>query len=123
VFGLRAEDSYDIRPTEPEIPDRPPFALPPEDERQGTRARRASTRLCEDASEEGQRYLLYWFDTTGEEERSTFLPEALRRGGYPDKVDWLLGATEEELDRAIGQEGLQRLARDLEEEERRRFSN
>jgi hypothetical protein len=69
------------------------------------------------------RYLRYWFDTTGDEERDVPLAEALRRGGHPDKVDWLLAATEEELDRAIGPEGLQRLARDLEQEERRRSAN
>jgi hypothetical protein len=73
--------------------------------------------------EEGERYLRYWFDTTGEEERDALLAEALRRGGHPDKVDWLLGATEEELDRAIGREGLERLARDLRDEERRRSGN
>jgi hypothetical protein len=69
------------------------------------------------------RYLRYWFDTTGEEEREVLLAEALRRGGHPDTGHWLLGATEEELDRAIGPEGLERLARDLKEEERRRSSN
>jgi hypothetical protein len=71
---------------------------------------------------EGERYLRYWFDTTGDEEREVILAEALRQGGHPDKVDWLLGATEEELDREIGPEGLERLARDL-KEERRRSSN
>jgi len=73
--------------------------------------------------EEAMRYLRYWFDTTGAEERDAFLADALRRGGHPDKVDWLLGATEEELDRAIGREGLERLAREVEDEERRRSSN
>ena len=52
------------------------------------------------------RYLRYWFDTTGDEERKVILAEALRQGGHRDKVDWLLGATEEEeLDRAIRPEG------------------
>ena len=73
--------------------------------------------------EEAMRYLRYWFDTTGDEERDAFLAEALRRGGHPDKVDWLRGATEEELDRALGREGLARLARDLKDEERRRAAN
>lgn len=59
------------------------------------------------------RYLRYWFDTAGDEERHVFLAGALRQSIHPDEVDWVLGATEEELDRVIGPEGLERLARDL----------
>jgi hypothetical protein len=55
--------------------------------------------------EEGVRYLRDWFDTAGDEERHVLLAESLRHSIHPDEVDWLLGATEEELDRAIGRGG------------------